>query len=91
MLAFVASSGIASSRFDLVTCHGDPRDHVVREVRSRGADLVVLAFKQGRVQQRITRRLLEETRCDLVTVNSERPPVAWLDPAGLVACGPWTS
>lgn len=90
MFAFVESTGLDSSRFELLACHGDPRDHVVREALSRGSDLVVLAFDacSCRAQQRIAEQLLEETRCDLVIVH-DGPRPEDLGREALVAVGPW--
>lgn len=91
MLAFVHSSGLALSRFELLTCHGDPRDHVIREARSRCTDLVVLALAgcSCRVQRRIARQLLEETRCDLVIAEGDRARPRWPGREALIDFGPW--
>ena len=89
MRAFVESTGLASSRFELLARHGDPCDHIVREARSRGSDLVVLAFDacSCRAQQRIATQLLAETRCDLVIVHGDRPRPGWFGHEAPVAVG----
>lgn len=91
MLAFVESTGLASARFELLVCHGDPNDHIVREARSRGSDLVVLAFtaRSCRMQRRTATLLLEQTSCDLWVVEGDRPRPRWFSREALVAVGPW--
>jgi nucleotide-binding universal stress UspA family protein len=74
MEAFVRSSGLDGSRFELVTQRGDARDHVHRELRSRRSDLVVLAFDLGSPVVRLhvdglASRLLDETTCDVMVVG----------------------
>jgi hypothetical protein len=73
MHAFVRSSGLDGSRFELVTRRGDARDHVRRELRCRCSDLVVLAFDRdsplARLQvARLASRILDEATGDVMVV-----------------------
>jgi hypothetical protein len=90
LLAFVDSTGMDTSRFELLARHGDLDDHVVREARSRQSDLVVLAPGRCRCRaQQVVTRLLEETRCDLVIARREGVDSGTVGQADLVAVGPW--
>jgi hypothetical protein len=92
MFGFARSTGLHPSRFELLAREGGLRE-VLRELRSRACDLVVLALRRESLFGRIAtawlvEAILDETRCD-ITVFGETCRSSLQLRYELIPLGPW--